>query len=127
MKRTNVKITEQFLRDRPNVIFVFGDNYIRKGKAGAAKLRDEPNTYGFITKKYPNNKADSFFTKDEYKYVFEQEIEKLKKHIENNPDKIFLITKLGSNLANKYKIFEYVIAPRIFTELAEYDNIIFLW
>jgi len=48
-------MTKEYLRAHPEVIFVFGDNLIHRGKGGAAKLRDEPNTYGFITKKYPNN------------------------------------------------------------------------
>lgn len=70
-------IDEKFLRDNPDHIFVFGDNRLRTGKGGAAKLRDEPNVYGFITKKFPNNQESSFYRPEEYQKVFEREIEKL--------------------------------------------------
>ena len=70
------KITKKFLQENPNVIFVFGDNLLRKGKGGAAKLRDEPNTYGFITKKAPNNQDSSFYRPIEYRYIFEEELRK---------------------------------------------------
>ncbi|MFW6247319.1 MAG: hypothetical protein ACOC22_04075 [bacterium] len=59
-------ITRKYLKENPEHIFVFGDNLLRKGYGGAAKLRDLPNTYGFITKKYPDNKDESFYTPDEY-------------------------------------------------------------
>lgn len=53
-------ITKYWLKKHLECIFVFGDNLIREGYGGAAILRDEPNTYGFITKKYPDNKNESF-------------------------------------------------------------------
>ena len=46
-----IHITQKYLREHSNEIFVFGDNILRKGHGGAAALRNEPNTYGFITKK----------------------------------------------------------------------------
>ena len=117
-------ITEEFLKDNPNCIFVFGDNLLRKGYGGAAKLRDCINSYGFITKKYPNNFNSSFYTKEEYLSVFEEEKEKLIYLIENNPDKIFLVSKLGGGLANKFHIYEDIIKPWIDT--LSYDNIVIL-
>jgi len=44
-------ITAQYLKENPDHIFVFGDNTVRKGFGGAAKFRDFPNTYGFVTLK----------------------------------------------------------------------------
>lgn len=119
-------ITKSFLRANPNYIFVYGDNLLRKGKGGAAKLRDEPNTYGFITKKAPNNNNGSFYKPDEYKQKFEVELRRLIKKIENNPDKIFLISKLGGGLANKYNIREKVIEPGM-KELEKFNNVKFLF
>lgn len=55
-------VDEEFLNSNPNAIFVFGDNLIRRGTGGAAKLRHHPQTYGFVTKKLPNNNDASFFT-----------------------------------------------------------------
>lgn len=119
------KITKSFLRNNPNYIFVFGDNLQRKGYGGAAKLRDEPNTYGFITKKAPNNNDGSFYRSEEYKEKFEIELKRLIKEIENNPDKTFLISRLGGGLANKYKIRQKVIEPNLW-RLENYKNVIFL-
>lgn len=119
-----MKITKSYLRNNPNHIFVFGDNLKRKGYGGAATLRDEPNTYGFITKKAPNNNDGSFYTPDEYKEKFDVELKRLIKEIEKNPDKIFLISKLGAGLANKYGIYQKIIKPGL-TILNKYDNVKF--
>lgn len=121
-----MKITKKYLRENPNHIFVFGDNFIQKGFGGAAILRGEPNTYGFITKKYPNNNDSSFFKPEEYKEIFENQLDKLIKEIENNPNKTYLISKLGGGLANRYHIFEKVICPKIFI-LKKYLNVKFLF
>ena len=104
-------ITAGYLRANPNLIFVFGDNLIRRGKGGAAKLRDEPNTYGFITKKYPNNMDGSFYRPEEYRIIFARELIKLTREIVDHPNNIYLITKLGAGLANRYHIYEHVIRP----------------
>lgn len=120
-----MEITKSYLRQNPDHIFVFGDNLQRKGKGGAAKLRDEPNTYGFITKKAPNNNDGSFYKPEEYKDKFDFELRKLEKEIMNNPDKTFLISRLGGGLADKYNIREKVIEPGL-TRLKSYDNVVFL-
>ena len=119
-------ITKEYLNNNPNYIFIFGDNTLRKGKGGAAKLRDEPNSYGFITKKYPNNQNNSFYKPEEYQYVFDIEFEKLKDLIIKNPNKKFLISKLGAGLANKYHIFEEIIEPQL-QKLKKYLNVSFLY
>ena len=122
-----MQITQKYLRDNPNHIFVFGDNMLRQGKGGAAALRDEPNTYGFITKLAPSNAPHAYYTPDAYLPVYYAEIEKLKSHIFKNQKKTFLISKVGAGLANQHKIFEKVIEPRIKNDLSEFDNVEFLW
>lgn len=116
-------ITSEYLRNNPSHIFVFGDNTIRKGKGGAAKLRDEPNTYGFITKKYPNNNDSSFYRPDEYRDVFKDELLKFLNYVDNNYNKLFLVSKLGAGLANKYNIHDVVICPTFFQIDRLYHNI----
>ena len=106
-------ITAEFLQRNPNVVFVFGDNLVKRGKGGAAKLRDEPNTYGFLTKKYPNNNDSSFFRPKEYRIIFYREFLYLIKEIKKNPEKTYIIPKLGSGLANKYNIYERIIQPNL--------------
>lgn len=103
-------IDEKYLKENPNHIFVFGDNLLRVGMGGAAKLRHMPNTYGFITKKTPSHDDKAYFRPDdEYSKVLNVEIKKLLKEIGENPNKTYLISKLGSKLANKYQIFEKMI------------------
>lgn len=118
-----MKVTKEYLDSNPNKIFVFGDNLTRRGKGGAAALRDCPNTYGFITKKFPANIDQAFYSIDEYEPVFRKEMEKLEYEIQNNPDKEFLISKLGSGFANKYLIFENVIYDGLLELEKKYDNV----
>lgn len=121
-------ITHSFLDDNPNAVYVFGDNTIRRGKGGAARLRDHPQAVGFITKKYPNNNDGSFFRPDEYRKVYSEEIDRLHNLIKRSPEKTFYICKVGSQLANKHQIFEEVIEPNLKLDLIEFDNqIVWLW
>lgn len=126
-KILKIQITKEYLRKNPNHVLVFGDNTIHRGKGGAAILRDEPNTFGFITKKYPNNSPDSFYTPDEYMFVYGREIRILQNEVDQHPDDLFLIAKIGSNLANKYGIFEEIIEPNIKKDMSKYTNVKFLW
>lgn len=121
-----MEISLQYLRDNPNHIFVFGDNTQRRGCKGAAFFRYEPNSYGFITKKYPSFASHAYYRPDEYRPVFEEEMRKLIQLIEDNPGKTYLITKLGSSLANRFRIWEEVIESGI-EILGQYKNVVFLW
>jgi hypothetical protein len=123
----NILITEIFLNENKNAYFIFGDNLIHQGYGGAAKLRDHPHAIGFITKKFPDNKDDSFYRPDEYFPVFNEELYKLEKIIKNYPEKIFYISKLGSDLANKFLIWEKVIKKDLVLKLSKYDNVVFCW
>jgi hypothetical protein len=119
-------IDEEYLNENEDVIFVFGDNLQGTGLGGAAKLRYHPQSYGFITKKYPSNASNSFYKPSQYKEIFEKELSKLVNCIESNKKYRFFITPLGSGLANKYNIWETVIKNGL-TVLEKYDNVIFLY
>lgn len=119
-------VTKEFLRQFPEYIFVFGDNAERRGKKGAATLRNEPNTFGFITKKKPCNYDHCFYLASEYRDKFNIEITFLQNRIERIPGKIFLISKIGSGFANRFNIFEEVILPGI-QVLKKYSNVVFLF
>jgi hypothetical protein len=55
------------LRANPDVLYVFGDNAIRKGFGGQAKeMRGEPNARGVATKWYPSNHPNAFFSDRQY-------------------------------------------------------------
>lgn len=120
-------ITAEYLRKNPSHIFVFGDNTKRRGKKGSAELRGHRNTYGFITKVNPDYANHSYYTVNEYIPVFNNELAKLKHEIISNPSNIYLISKLGAGLANKYKIWEKVIKPVLKKELSKYENVKFLY
>ena len=63
-------VDKNFLKENKDVLFIFGDNNRRFGTGGAAKLRREPNSIGFITKKYPSNDDESFYPLEDYLPVF---------------------------------------------------------
>ena len=121
-----MEISLQYLRDNPNHIFVFGENTERRGCKGAAFFRYEPNSYGFITKRWPSFASRAYYKPEEYKPVFEEEMRKLIEMIEASPKKTFLITKLGSSLANRFRIWEEEIEQGL-EVLSKYENVIFLW
>ena len=120
-------ITKKYLINNPKHIFVFGDNSIRRGKGGGARFRYLHNTYGFITKRFPSNRYDSFYKPNEYLPIYDREIKELIKTIKFHQDRKYLISKLGSGLANKHNIFEEIIEPRIKRDLSIYDNVEFLF
>lgn len=124
---SNTLITAEILRENPNWIFVFGDNLLRTGYGGAAALRDEPNTYGFLTKLFPDDNSGSYYKPSDYVPVYCNEMALLIEQIKSKPFQTFLISKLGAGLANKFHIFEEVIEPTIRTLLAPYPNVTFLW
>lgn len=122
----NSIVSLHFLRENPDHIFVFGDNTLRRGKKGAAMLRDEPNSYGFVTKKRPSYDPSAYYKPREYRGVFRTEMEKLERDIKLCPHLTFMISKLGAGLANKYGIYEKVIRDGLRT-LEKYDNVVFLF
>ena len=119
-------ITAEYLRAHPEVVFVFGDNFQRRGKKGAAILRDEPNAYGFVTKRAPNYNDESFFRPADYLAVFWAEMAKLVKEVGDHPARTYLVSKLGAGLANRYRIYEEVIQPVLVSLKNQYPNVVLL-
>lgn len=119
-------INERFLNENLDCIFVFGDNTKRVGCGGAAFLRHHPHAYGFVTKKRPDNCDSSYYTKEEYAPILVAEIAKLKEIANARKDKVFLVSKVGAGLANKYNIWD-IIEPALIAELSEIPNIVLLW
>jgi hypothetical protein len=123
----NIIITHELLDSEPNSYVIFGDNLIHQGFGGAAKLRDHPHAIGFITKKFPDNRDDSFYKPEEYVPIFFEELEKLTKLVKNKPDKNFYITQLGGGLANKFYIWQKLIRHNLVRSLEPYSNVVFCW
>lgn len=123
-----VYITHDYLLEHPQYVFVFGDNALRKGYGGAAKFRNHPNTYGFITKKAPNNNDGSFYTPEEYWPVYQREIQAFRQHYEEHPEvEKYLVSPIGGGLANQYGIFEQIVHPNLRKDLSDLDRIVYLF
>lgn len=62
------RIHRRDLQLNPEVLYVFGDNEIRKGYGGqAAECRDEPNAVGIRTKRFPfSTLDDAYWSDNEY-------------------------------------------------------------
>lgn len=101
--RTDRIIKRGKVRQNPDVLYLFGDNMVRKGLGGQAKeLRGEPNTVGIITKKYPTNKENSFFRDDDFKLFRDLLIEDMEiviSKIQSGIYKAIVIPKIGVGLA----------------------------
>lgn len=62
-------ITRSIVRANPDKIFLFGDNYERRGMGGQAKeMRGEPNAYGISTKSRPDNQEGAFLCDDNLRF-----------------------------------------------------------
>jgi hypothetical protein len=60
-------IYRQDLKSNPDVLYVFGDNTIRKGMGGqAGQMRGEPNAVGVATKLLPSQTDNSYFSDNDY-------------------------------------------------------------
>jgi len=82
------------VRKNPNFLFVYGDNNVKSGKRGQAIIRDELNSIGIPTKKYPSNHSNSFYTDFEYT-----------DNVKRINDAIELIIK-------KSTLYQYIILPK---------------
>ena len=59
--------TDDLLNNNPDKMFVFGDNDMRKGIGGQARVcRGKSNVIGIRVKKAPLAFEDSYYTDDEY-------------------------------------------------------------
>jgi hypothetical protein len=81
------------VRKYSDSLFIYGDNNIGKGKGGQAIIRDEPNTLGIPTKKYPSNHPNSFYVDADYN------------------DNIKRIDDAINRIINASKKYKYVILP----------------
>ena len=54
--------TPDYLRQHPDIIFVFGDNLSRAGNGGQAIIRNEPNALGLVSKRTPDHSSTAYMT-----------------------------------------------------------------
>jgi hypothetical protein len=102
--RTDRIITRNNLRENRDILFLFGDNSTRKGLGGQAKeMRGESNSLGIVTKKFPSNEKDSFYSDEDF-YVwlelFSGDMENLAEKVNSGKYKTIVIPPLGTGLAD---------------------------
>ena len=114
--RTDKVITRDKIKENPDVLYLFGDNLLRKGLGGQAKeMRGEPNTLGIVSKKYPSNDISSFYTDEDFYpwlEVFSADIRSLAEKINSGQYKALVIPPIGVGLADLQNK-----APRIYKYL----------
>jgi len=66
-------ITREMLQDERDKLFVFGDNFARKGFGGQAReMRGEPNAVGIVTKHEPSMNRGAFLNDGYYEIWLEK-------------------------------------------------------
>lgn len=97
---TSEMLTCELCRKYEHWFFVFGDNLIRKGRAGQAVIRNEPNGFGVPTKRLPSMRPKSFFTDREDEVSAVQEaINEIISMVNDGVTIVLPKNKIGSGLA----------------------------
>lgn len=92
--------TPELLQKHSDFIFVFGDNEKRYGTAGQAIIRNEPNSFGFITKHGPDALLTSYMKGTELDYYHVDKcFTKLRKLLAEGTTIVFPSSGLGTGLA----------------------------
>lgn len=117
MKAYRVKwYTEELVRSNPHLLFIYGDNVLRKGKGGQAVIRDQFNTFGIVTKHKPTREEEAYFSDREEEFLLvDQDFRKLRDVILDGLfTGIVLPTDgIGTGLAElprrSPKVYEYIV------------------
>lgn len=118
------KVTSKYLKEHPEVFYVFEDSFKKDDPDKIAKFRKEFNGIGFVVKKDNRNSVNSFYTMPEYYPIFEREKDKLIDLIITYKNKLFLISKIGCRI--KYCLFDKLIEPWLLS-LQQYNNVLLLF
>lgn len=91
------------LKCNPQAIFIFGDNFTRRGKGGFARVtRGKPNTIGLITKRYPGMAEEDFLNSGDLAQVItenESSMERIYSHLKHGKHVIWPQAGIGTGLA----------------------------
>lgn len=93
------------LQDNPDVLYIFGDNLVRKGRGGQAKeMRDEPNAVGIATKNTPGHGERRHYFSDnsfeEQKKVIDKDLEIVYKTLEEGGIVVWPSDGIGTGLSD---------------------------
>lgn len=92
------------LKKNPEMIFLFGDNAIRRGLGGQAKqMRGEPNAVGIRTKWLPSMAPVAFWTDEQYDectVLLDEDFEKPLEHVKSGGIVVIPQSGLGTGLSD---------------------------
>lgn len=95
-------MTREDIQKNKDILFVFGDNDIRQGLGGFAKVcRGEPNALGIRVKKLPSLEENAFYNDDEFeqnKVKIDEDIEQIRK-VSKVYSAIYIPDGIGAGLA----------------------------
>jgi hypothetical protein len=102
-------------RRMKDTLFAYGDNIARRGKAGQAIIRDEPNAVGIVTKAWPSMEERAFFSDADFnwaKHHIDPSFIRLSIHLQKSGYIVLPKDGFGTGLAQleirSPKIFEYI-------------------
>lgn len=111
--------SSELCNKNPNKLFVFGDNMLRRGKAGQAVIRDCNNAFGIVTKTLPSMSNHSFFSDDQkiHKMALMRDLESLDTQFNSGKWEYIVFPKagIGTGLA-KLKLK----APQLYQYLSDH-------
>ena len=88
---------------KQNVLYVFGDNVLRKGMGGqAGEMRGAPNTVGVATKWAPTSASNAYFSDEDFAEcikVIELDLEPVVRALEHGATVIIPLDGLGTGLS----------------------------
>ena len=116
---TEARYSSELCNKNPNKLFVFGDNMIRRGKAGQAVIRDCDNAFGIVTKVLPSMSNQAFFSDNEkvHKMALMRDLESLDTQFNSGKWEYIVFPKagIGTGLA-KLKLK----APQLYLYLSDH-------
>jgi len=93
------KISRADLRNNRHVLFIFGDNDLRKGFGGqAGEMRGEPNSWGVRVKRLPEMGESAFYSDWDYaenKRKITEDLDKIQTLIRERPFSVVVIPANG--------------------------------
>lgn len=111
-------IRREDLKANPSFLYLFGDNFDRRGMGGQAKeMRGEPNSMGIPTKMSPAMDEDSFFSDENYNMIvliLTMHFKRIAHHLMKGGTVVIPMDGLGTGLSQLKQR-----APRINQKLEE--------
>lgn len=112
------RIFRNDLRNNPDVLYLFGDNEVRRGRGGqAGECRDEPNAVGVATKRLPARTEEAFWSDDDYErcvQIIDADLQRAFAHVSAGGLVVCPSDGLGSGLSELPER-----APRIYQYIRE--------